>query len=256
MLVYRTCFFHKSSAYTHTYTYKHTLQLGSMMESLALALQSCLKCEYDFVFMYSLPTVFFQITNCLANWFSSLVSLCFYPRLRLVVNSASHPHAYAFLNRLCGKGAEEKGVPQEIIDQWRGKGPGKNQLLHMFVTKCYLRDDDSHGNRGRLEALVRFKQVSKEFRQSLQGFSWLTKSDMQKLGWNESKVDGAIEYCTSKKLTKDCLYEKNTKKYLVQVTDDVKKLWHIFGAHFFCFVVWETVGWELYCWIVGIRELH
>ena len=142
----------------------------------------------------------------------------------MVVNSASHPHAYAFLNRMCGPGAENRGVSQEVIDQWRTKGPGKNKLLHMFVTKCYIRDDDAHGNRARLEALVRFKQCSKEFRQTLQGFSWLTKSEMEKLGWDKEKVDGAIEYCTKKKLTKDALYEKNTKKYLVQVSDDVKKL--------------------------------
>lgn len=99
-------------------------------------------------------------------------------RQRAPINSSTQPHAYAFLNRLC-TGGEAKQVDKEILDMWRSKGPQRNRLLEMFVTRCYNREEDQSRNRAKLEALVRFKQCSKEFKKSMQGFSWLTESEMK-----------------------------------------------------------------------------
>ena len=99
-------------------------------------------------------------------------------RQRAPINSSTQPHAYAFLNRLCA-GGEAKQVDKEILDMWRSKGPQRNRLLEMFVTRCYNREEDTSRNRAKLEALVRFKQCSKEFKKSMQGFSWLTESEMK-----------------------------------------------------------------------------
>eukprot|EP00435_Cladocopium_sp_Y103_P013754 s1834_g3.t1 len=65
---------------------------------------------------------------------------------RMTINSVTHPHAYAFLNRLCANG-ESKGVPEDVLAMWRSKGPEKNKLLGLFVTRCYNRDEDSNANR-------------------------------------------------------------------------------------------------------------
>ena len=119
-------------------------------------------------------------------------------RSRMTINSVTHPHAYAFLNRLCSDG-ESKGVPDEVLAMWRAKGPSKNKLLEMFVSRCYDRDDDNHANRGRLEALIRFRQSSREFKKSMQGFSWLTETEMQKKEWSEAKIQGAKQLCLKKK---------------------------------------------------------
>ena len=140
----------------------------------------------------------------------------------MTINSVTHPHAYAFLNRLCSDG-ESKGVSEEVLAMWRSKGPNKNKLLEMFVTRCYDRDADNHSNRGRLEALIRFRQCSKEFKRSMQGFSWLTEAEMQEKKWSDAKIQGAKQLCLKMKMTKECPYEK-TKKYLVLVSDDVQKL--------------------------------
>ncbi len=106
---------------------------------------------------------------------------------------------------------------------WRSKGPDRSKLLELFVTKCYNREEDVNANRARLEALVRFRQLSKTFKRSMQGFSWLTEAEMKEKNWNDAKIQGAKQHCLKKRLTKSCPYEK-VKKYLVLVSDDVEKL--------------------------------
>ena len=138
------------------------------------------------------------------------------------ISSSTQPHAYAFLARLCANG-ESKGVSQEVLDMWRSKGPKRNQLLEIFVKRCYNRDQDQNQNQAKLEALIRFRQCSKEFKKSMQGFSWLTETEMKEKNWSDAKVQGAKQHCLRKKLTKECPYEK-IKKYLVLVSDDVQKL--------------------------------
>ena len=138
------------------------------------------------------------------------------------INSSTQPHAYAFLARLCANG-ESKGVSQEVLDMWRSKGPKRNRLLEVFVKRCYNRDQDQNQNQAKLEALIRFRQCSKEFKKSMQGFSWLTETEMKEKNWSDAKVQGAKQHCLRKKLTKECPYEK-IKKYLVLVSDDVQKL--------------------------------
>ena len=151
----------------------------------------------------------------------------------MTINSVTHPHAYAFLNRLCTNG-ENKAVPEEVLTMWRSKGPEKNKLLGLFVQRCYNRDEDSSANRGRLEALIRFRQCSREFKKSMQGFSWLTEAEMKERKWSDAKVEGAKQVCLKKKMTKECPYEK-VKKYLVLVSDDVQKLCQTCGF-LLCFV--------------------
>ena len=67
----------------------------------------------------------------------------------------------------------------------------------------------------------------------MQGFSWLTESEMKEKKWSDAKVEGAKQFCLKKKMTKECPYEK-VKKYLVMVTDDVQKLCQ---TCFFCLVL-------------------
>lgn len=42
-----------------------------------------------------------------------------------------------------------------------------------------------------------------------------------------AKRKGAVEYCTGKRLTKKCIYEKKTK-YLAQVSDTVEPFGYVF----------------------------
>ena len=116
----------------------------------------------------------------------------------MTINSVTHPHAYAFLNRLCSDG-ESKGVSEEVLAMWRSKGPNKNKLLEMFVTRCYDRDADNHSNRGRLEALIRFRQCSKEFKRSMQGFSWLTEAEMQEKSGRTQKFKERSSFASKRK---------------------------------------------------------
>lgn len=106
---------------------------------------------------------------------------------------------------------------------WREKGGSRNRLLELFVTKCYDRDESQATNKLKLEALVKFKQVSREFKKTMQGYSFLTETEMKEKNWNDAKIQGAKQYCLKKKLYKECPYEK-VKKFLVLVNDDVQKL--------------------------------
>jgi len=117
---------------------------------------------------------------------------------------------------------------------WRSKGPDRSRLLELFVTKCYNREEDLHANRAKLEALVRFRQLSKSFKKSMQGFRWLTEVEMkEKEKWSDAKIQGAKQHCLKKRLTKSCPYE-NVKKYLVLVSDDVEKLALEYSIFFCC----------------------
>ena len=107
---------------------------------------------------------------------------------------------------------------------WRSKGLEKNKLLGLFVSQCYKRSDDNQQNRCRLEALIKFRQVSKEFKEQMMGYEWLSPTEMKEKGWSDAKIEGAKQVCQQRKLTKKCLYEKGVLKYLVLTSDTVKKL--------------------------------
>ena len=96
------------------------------------------------------------------------------------------------------------------------------------MKRCYNRDHDQNQNQAKLEALIRFRQCSKEFKKSMQGFSWLTETEMKEETWIDAKVRGAKQHCLRKKLTKECPYEK-VKKYLVLVFDDSHHLSRTMG---------------------------
>ncbi|CAE7949237.1 unnamed protein product [Symbiodinium sp. KB8] len=74
----------------------------------------------------------------------------------------------------------------------------------------------------RLEAVFKIRQISKDWRNSVKGFEWLTPDEMRKLNWAEKKVLGAMSHCEKKKLYKKCPYD-GTRKYLVQVSDRVEQ---------------------------------
>ncbi|CAJ1443306.1 unnamed protein product [Effrenium voratum] len=123
--------------------------------------------------------------------------------------------------RLC-KDGEKKGVHGEILQQWREGGGSRERLLKQFVTKAYDASESFTANKARLEALVKLKQASREWRKGMRGFEWLTEEEMTGKNWSQSKIKGAIQHCTRKKLLKDCTYE-NVKKYLVLVSDKVEQ---------------------------------
>ena len=104
------------------------------------------------------------------------------------LNSVNCREAWSFLYRMC-KGGEAKGVSQDILEAWRAGGQARNSLLHSFVTKCYDKNADYSSNRLRLEAYVKLKQASKEWKKNMQGWEWLTEEEMaSKHGWSEILV--------------------------------------------------------------------
>ena len=52
-----------------------------------------------------------------------------------VVNSMSHPAAWAWLHRNCR--ADKQAVPREVLDDWMAGGSRKNKLLQSFVQRIY-----------------------------------------------------------------------------------------------------------------------
>lgn len=101
-----------------------------------------------------------------------------------VLNSSTCPEAWSFLYRLCRDG-EKKGVPEDILQAWRSPGPARNKLLHDFVQKCFNKEVDASTNRARLEAFVKIRQASKDWKRDLKGYEWLTEEEMKEKGWSE-----------------------------------------------------------------------
>ncbi|CAE7023435.1 unnamed protein product [Symbiodinium sp. CCMP2456] len=112
-------------------------------------------------------------------------------------NSTTHPTEWHFLNRLV---KSKKGTLDDITKAWEEGGIKRARLLRDFVVKVYSPSDDHSLNKGRLEALIRLRQSTKE--------------------WKRQKVEGAKKYCTAKKLYKTCPYT-GEYKYLVLVSDTV-----------------------------------
>ncbi len=52
-----------------------------------------------------------------------------------VINSMTHPDAWAWLNRSCKPG--KNLVPDEVLSDWMAGGQKRNALLHSFVKKVY-----------------------------------------------------------------------------------------------------------------------
>lgn len=109
------------------------------------------------------------------------------PAKKQVVNSMSHPEAWAFMHRLVKAGLQEKKpVPKEVIEEWQAGGATRNRLLAGFVEKLYVPGGDHDTNVMRLEAFIKIRQVTKEWRTSLRGYEWLTEEGMQALNWSET----------------------------------------------------------------------
>ena len=194
------------------------------------------------------------------------------PVSHAVVNSMSHPDAYAWLNRSAKSG---RGIlPPEVQAEWEAGGMRRSKLLTSFVQRVYVPHAPQHTNILRLECWNKIRQCTKDFARSFRGFEWHTEEELRTvLKWNEilvfgsynlcnlfsmccsgrifivedvplrfdvflkplfarTKTKGAVEYCKGKRLTKQCIYEKATK-YLVQVSDTVEHL----SFHFVCLVL-------------------
>lgn len=95
------------------------------------------------------------------------------------------PQAWGFLYRLC-KDGEKKHVSPEILQEWRAGGASRNKLLATFVSKCYNPHEDHAGNRARLEAFVKLRQMSRDWSKTFKGYEWLTEQEMKEKGWSET----------------------------------------------------------------------
>ena len=104
--------------------------------------------------------------------------------LRTLINSRTHPAAYAWLARAMTTDRAE--LSKELVDQWSA-GPGaRQQLLRQFVQKVYLPGAPQAQNLMRLQAWHTMRQATQEWRKNLAGFEWLTESDMaDKEKWSE-----------------------------------------------------------------------
>ncbi|CAL1138844.1 unnamed protein product [Cladocopium goreaui] len=134
--------------------------------------------------------------------------------------SSTHPQAWHCLYRMCRK---PDGIDKEIYDKWHSGGAKRDQLLKDFVCRCFAPADDFNKNKAKLQALITLRQKTSQWRRNLQGYSWHTEEEMKTvLKWSQSKVDGAVKYCTKRKMTKKCIYDVTALKFLVQTRDDVE----------------------------------
>ena len=67
-------------------------------------------------------------------------------------------------------------------------GIKRARLLRDFVVKVYSPQDDHSINKGRLEALIRLRQSTKEWKKNTQGFEWCAGADMEAKGWPKNLV--------------------------------------------------------------------
>lgn len=118
-------------------------------------------------------------------------------RLRLVaqskeVNSATHPNAYAWLQRHC-KDDKRGSIPESVLEDWKAGGARRNRLLASFVDKIYIPGAAHNTNLLRLDAFVKIRQATKDISTSLQGYEWKTEAEMGSgengLKWSESLVN-------------------------------------------------------------------
>ncbi|CAE7750009.1 unnamed protein product, partial [Symbiodinium sp. CCMP2456] len=126
-------------------------------------------------------------------------------------NSTTCPDAWAFLYRICNAGASK--TDPEVVKRWKEGGLPRQKLIKEFVEKCYVKGESQASNKGRLEALYKLRQTTREWKKGVSGFEWLTEREMRdEKKWPESKVAGAIAFTEKKRLYKRCLYENVRKQ--------------------------------------------
>ena len=101
-----------------------------------------------------------------------------------VVNSMSHPAAWAWLHRNCRR--DKQIVPKEVLDDWLAGGSRKSNLLKSFVQRIYQPHQSQQATAMRLEAWNKIRQVTRDFTKSFQGFAWKTEEELQKMEWSET----------------------------------------------------------------------
>ena len=101
-----------------------------------------------------------------------------------VINSTTHPDAYAWLNRSAKSG---RGIlPPEVLEEWEAGGTRRSKLLTSFVRRVYVPHAQQRTNVLRLEAWNRIQQCTKDFSRSFKGFEWRTEEEIRTvLKWNE-----------------------------------------------------------------------
>lgn len=102
-----------------------------------------------------------------------------------VINSMTHPDAWAWLHRTCKPG--KNLAPDEIMQEWLSGGQKRNALLHSFVKKVYQPHATQQVNLLRLEAWHRIRQVTRDWTKTFKGYEWKTETEMSTdLKWSES----------------------------------------------------------------------
>lgn len=126
-----------------------------------------------------------SLQNLLLNMYRPSASVVSVASAAHPINSISHPDAWAFLNRVCS-GSGKEGVPQQAVADWQAKGTRRARLLKDFAQKVFVQGAPQSSNVLRLEAWVRIKQLTSEWRKSLVGFAYHTEEEMRtELKWSE-----------------------------------------------------------------------
>ena len=104
-----------------------------------------------------------------------------------IVNSMTNPDAWAFLYRLVK--ASDNGreaVDPEVVRDWKAGGTARSKLLTQFVDRVYVPGGEHRTNTLRLEAFIKIRQATRDWRSSLKGYEWLTEEELQtKHSWPE-----------------------------------------------------------------------
>ncbi|CAE7827987.1 unnamed protein product [Symbiodinium sp. CCMP2592] len=117
-------------------------------------------------------------------------------------------------NHMIAQSSQSKapGVPRYSAPDSRRSA--QNSPGSRATDSVYSPADDRSINKGRLEALIRLRQSTKEWKKNTQGFEWCTIADME--------AKGAKKYCSAKRLFKTCPYT-GEYKFLVLVSDTVQQ---------------------------------
>ena len=182
-----------SHTHTHTYIYIYALYIYICIYNLCICTHVkhgmhsyilCFMCLYHVCFQFGFSGV--KSAMIIKHACSNLRNAGSFGEMpQQVVNSMTHPAAWAFMDRA----VKRQIVPQEALNEWQAGGTTRNKLFKSFVHKVYLPGADQTSNVLRLEAFIKIRQASRDWRSTLQGYEWLTETEMQDdKKWNETFV--------------------------------------------------------------------
>ncbi|CAL1128336.1 unnamed protein product [Cladocopium goreaui] len=127
------------------------------------------------------------------------------------------PPTHAVFPVPCTRVSDPKSAMKEKLREKLEETQKKNQVVQNEIIFFEIL------SAAKLQALVTLRNSARSWRRNLQGYSWHTEEELKStLGWAEAKIEGAVKYCTKRKMTKKCLYDDKAVKYLVMVRDDVE----------------------------------